>query len=219
MRRDVRGAGLSDVSGIAVSDRKAGVAAAPRDRKPAPAAYRAIARLAACSILLISVSAAGAYAVAARSQPVYAARSEVAFDLRSFGWDASERFLRTQPLIARSRNVLNPIAAQFDMPVANLEERFSVEPVGASGVIRLQFANPGKTLALDVLRALTARYLAETSAFDQTGPTVRWIITEPFLLAEPISPQPLRAAALGALGGAVLAAGIIMLWTLPWPAR
>ena len=219
MRRDARGAGLADVAGIAVSDRKAEAAARPRDRRPAPATYRMIARLAACSILLVAVSAAGAYAVAARSEPVYAARSEVAFDLRSFGWDASERFLRTQPLIAKSRNVLNPIAAQFDRPVADLDERFSVETVGGSGVIRLQFADPRKTVALDVLRALTARYLAEISAFDQAGPSVRWIITAPFVLAAPISPQPLRAAALGALGGLVLAAGVIMLWTLAWPAR
>ena len=70
--------------------------------------------------------------------------------------------------------MLDPIAADFDLPVTAVEARLSAETVDNSGVVQLQFADPSPAMALEVLRALTARYLAELSAFDKAAPTLRW---------------------------------------------
>lgn len=263
VRRDARGANLSDVYGILDNDREADRRAAPgKTRDPQPVAEwhgaaavwsrapkfgdwagaldtararsggripgpleparsirRAAWRLVALSICLIAVAAGGAYAVSSVGEPIYAARSEIAFDLRDLGWDSAERFLSTQPLIANSRAVLAPIAAAFGIPIGELEAGLSVETVGGSGVIRLQFAHPAGAVALEITRAITARYLAELTAFDQVDPIRRWVITEAFLLDEPILPQPLRAAALGAVAGLALAAGVVLLRILTWSPR
>jgi uncharacterized protein involved in exopolysaccharide biosynthesis len=261
VRRDARGANLSDVYRILGNDREAraspgkagdpqavgewhGAAAvwsrAPKfgdwagalDTAPARSGRRLPGpleplrsirktawRLVALSIFLIAIAAAGAYAVSSVGERIYAARSEIAFDLRDLGWDSSERFLSTQPVIANSRAVLTPIAAAFGIPVSDLEERLSVETVGGSGVVRLQFAHSAEVVALEITRAITTRYLAELTAFDQVDPIRRWVITEAFLLDQPISPQPLRAAALGAVAGLALAAGVVLLRVLTWSPR
>lgn len=190
-----------------------------RPSKPARSIRKAAWRLAVLSVVLIAVATAGAYAVSSMGEKIYAARSEIAFDLRALGWDSSERFLSTQPLITKSGAVLAPIAAAFGIPISELEDGLSVDTVGASGVVRLQFAQPSGTLALEITRAITARYLAELTAFDQVDPIHRWVITEAFLLEDSVSPQPLRAAALGAVAGLALAAGVVLLRVLTWPPR
>ncbi len=42
------------------------------------------------------------------------------------------------------------------------------------------------------------------------------VLTPPFLLEEPVSPKPLRAAAVGAVVGMALAMIGIILWVQPW---
>jgi hypothetical protein len=179
-----------------------------------PITLKAILGIVALSILLIGGAAAGAYAVASMAQTVYAARVEIGFDLRHLGWDSSERFLATQPLIVSSGVVLTPIASAFAIPARELEERLSVATVGSSGVIRLEFVHPPETMALEIIRALTARYLAELTAADRVEPIRRWILTPALVLEAPVSPRPLRAAAIGALAGLLLAGGAISLHAL-----
>jgi capsular polysaccharide biosynthesis protein len=205
-----------DVSG---SYRTVDNATLPKSQEPGQAVIVAIWRLVTLSILLIMVAAAAAYAVASLGERIYAARSEIAFDLRDLDWDASKQFLATQTVIAKSRYVLMPIASVFRLPVQDLETRLSVEIVGDSGVVRLQYADVSEGQALDITRRITARYLMALTEFEQLKPASRWVLSEAFLLDDPISPQPLRAAALGALAGLILSAGIVLIRVQLWPAR
>jgi capsular polysaccharide biosynthesis protein len=172
---------------------------------------RAILRLALLFMLLASVGAAGGFAAAGYLDKVYAARSEIAFDLRGLDWDSSERFLETQTVIARSRTVLSPIGTALGIPVQELEGRFQVEKIGASSVVRLQYSDKSASLALDVVGALTNRYLAELRAFGGRESTGHWVLTPAFLLEAPIAPQPLRAAALGALAGFLVGVALLFI--------
>lgn len=180
---------------------------------------RAILRLALLFMLLAGVGAAGGFAAAGYVDKVYAARSEIAFDLRGLDWDSSERFLATQVVIARSRTVLSPIGAALGIPIQELEDHFEVEKIGASGVVRLQYADESGALALDVTRALTNRYLAELRAFGGKESTGHWVLTPAFLLEAPIAPKPLRAAALGALAGLLVGVAALLLRALVRPTR
>ena len=74
-----------------------------------------ILRWALLLMSLAGVGAAGGFVAADYADEVYAARSEIAFDLRSLDWDSSERFLATQAVIARSRTVLKPIGAALSV--------------------------------------------------------------------------------------------------------
>jgi uncharacterized protein involved in exopolysaccharide biosynthesis len=187
---------------------------------PAPAVDAgAILRSAVLLILLAAVGAAGAFAAATYADKVYAARSEIAFDLRGLSWDSAERFLATQAVIATSQRVLEPIAAALGLQVKEIEEHLEVEKIGSSGVVRLQYADKSGPLALDVARAVTDRYLAELSVFGGRESTGQWVLSPAFLLDEPIAPQPLRAAALGALAGLVVGIAGLLLRALARPAR
>jgi capsular polysaccharide biosynthesis protein len=218
-RRDARGPELYQVNSMLGNVRGTEEATLPEAERPAETIRRVTWRLGVLAILLIVVTAAGAYAVASLREEVYAARSEIAFDLRDLGWDGPERFLNSQPVIARSHIVLTPIAAEFNIPINEMGERLSVETVGHSGIIQLQFVHPNAAMALDVTRAVTTRYLAEINMFDRAGPLVRWVITEPFVLDDPVSPQPLRAAAIGVVAGLGLAAGVVLLRGAGWVTR
>src|SRR4051794_14878258 len=82
---------------------------------------------AAFVILPVVIGAVGAFAVASRAQPVYAARSEIIFDVRRLSWDTAERFLTTEVVVAQSRALLSPVADKFRMPVEALERKLTAE--------------------------------------------------------------------------------------------
>jgi hypothetical protein len=183
----------------------------PSDQLSTVVDARAILRLVLLFVLLASGGAGGGFAAAGYLDKVYAARSEIAFDLRDLDWDSSERFLETQAVIARSRTVLSPIGTALGIPISELEAHLEVEKVGASSVVRLQYADKNGSLALEVVGALTNRYLAELRAFGGRASTGHWVLTPAFLLDAPVAPQPLRASALGALAGLLVGIAVLFL--------
>jgi capsular polysaccharide biosynthesis protein len=142
---------------------------------------------------------------------VYAARSEVIFDLRDLGWDAAERFLATQAVVARSRPVLAPVADTFGVPVSRLERELSIETLSNSEVIRLEYASRDQAQALEMTKALTELYLSTSRELapspGNAGPRV---LTPAFVLEKPVSPRPVRAAALGAGAGVAFAVAALV---------
>ncbi len=185
-------------------------------RRTLLAAGLRLTRLAALLILPVVISAAGAFAVAWQSEPVYAARSEIIFDLRELGWDGAERFMVTQEVVARSHSLLAPIAGAFRVPISRLERDLSVETLRDSEVIRLEYASRDPAQALEVTKALTEAYLAASRQLAPTpGNAGPLTLTPAFVLEEPVSPKPLRAAALGAgIGVALAAAAVVVLAAL-----
>ncbi|MGK9230433.1 hypothetical protein KXS07_01965 [Inquilinus limosus] len=173
-------------------------------------------QLIALLILPVLVSASAAFTIASLSQKIYAGRSEIVLDLRNLGWDTAERFVGTEVAVAQSRAVLAPVAATFGVPVRDLERRLSAEPVRNSSIVRLQYEDANPARALDITTAITKRYLSELERLASQEEMHLEELTPPFLLDEPVSPRPLRAAAIGAVVGMALAAIGIILWMQPW---
>src|SRR5262245_25007531 len=63
---------------------------------------RAKQQLAILAIAPVVIATAASLLLWALTPSLYAARSEVAFDVRTLGWDAAERYLSTQIVIAES---------------------------------------------------------------------------------------------------------------------
>jgi capsular polysaccharide biosynthesis protein len=195
--------------------------AAPEQEQPAaPPPPRRIAlwEVVALLVLPVAVAALGAFATASLSDPVYAARSEIVFDLRRLDWSGAERYLETQKVVVSGRTLLAPIAETFDLPVLELERDLRVEKVGDSGVLRLQYRHPDPTLAQAVTKAITDRYLLVLREFERPDATSHRLLTPTFVLEQPVAPQPLRAAAIGAVLGLALAAAGVVLRSHAWPA-
>jgi hypothetical protein len=91
----------------------------------------------------------------------------------------------------------------------------AVDLADTASVVRLQYPNVTPWLALDATKVVTDRYLAALREFalDDTQPPV---LTALFLLEEPVSPKPWRAAAVGAAIGMLLAAAGAIMWARPW---
>jgi uncharacterized protein involved in exopolysaccharide biosynthesis len=168
-------------------------------------------RLIALLILPMIVGALGAFAVASRDRPVYAVRSEVMSDPRQLTWDSADRVLATRIVVAQSPALLVPVAEALHMPVGDLAGSFTAETVGNSAVIRLEYRNPDRTLALNVVKALTDRYLATLREFEPRDSTPPRVLTPSMVIGEPVAPKPWRSAALGAAAGLAFAAAAIIL--------
>jgi capsular polysaccharide biosynthesis protein len=185
--------------------------------RPAPRGARW--QLAILAIAPILAAAIGSYIVSSLSQKVYAARSEIVFNIRDLDWDPAARFLATQVVVAESRSILVPVAAVFEIPVKRLEKDLNVEIIGSSGVMRLQYKNASGPMALEVIKAITTRYLATLWEFEQLEGGNHRLLTPASLMEDPVSPKPFRAAAIGAVVGLAIAAAGIILRTQVWPIR
>jgi uncharacterized protein involved in exopolysaccharide biosynthesis len=142
--------------------------------------------------------------------PLHGARSEILIDTRGGDWSSTDRFLATQALVATSRTIVQPVAATADVPLEELNARLSVEVVGRSSVLRLQYNDGDKARALAVLGDVTSRYLAALRELERTTGTSHVILTPPYVMERPVAPRPLRSAALGAVAGFALTASSVV---------
>lgn len=198
-RRESRRAELPDEDGPERGEDRAGSAPPRRTRWPIFLAAAAV-----------PLAAGTAYVAAALGEPLYAARSEVVFHLRDLGADAAARFLATQALTAQSRIVLEPVAARLGVPAGVLDEQLSVEVLPGSNVMRLEHAHRDGAVALATVQDVTGRYLTLLRDVEMIEEASHRLLTPAFVLDEPVAPRPLRAAALGALVGLALVAGVLV---------
>ncbi len=187
-------------------------AAAAPEPVPVPAtpAPRPTAGFLALMILPVLACAAAAYGGAALLDRIFAARTEILFHLTRPG-DQAERFLATQAVVAQSRTVIEPVAAELGVPVERITDDLSVDFPRGSAVMRIEFANHSQTAALDVIKLVTQRYLQALRPIEAAEGASHQILVPPFLLDEPIWPRPLQAVALGGLLGLAVSVGLVML--------
>lgn len=181
----------------------------PRPTPPAPApsdaAPRLTLRLAALLVLPVLICAAAAYGGAALLDKVYAARADILFHLSRSG-DHAERFLATQAVVAQSRAILEPVAAELGVPIERIEEDLGVEFPKDGAVMRIEFATHSQTAALDVIKLVTQHYLQALRPIETAEGASHQVLVAPYVLEEPVWPKPLQAVALGALVGVALSA-------------
>lgn len=106
------------------------------------------------------------YVVGSSGAKVYAARSEVLYEIsqeRPTGFLREDRSLTTQLALMRSRSVLNSVATATGMRVEDIEASLTVELVGGSSeIIRVEAHDPSSAKALAIVTAVIDRYLTVT---------------------------------------------------------
>jgi capsular polysaccharide biosynthesis protein len=173
--------------------------------------------MAALPIVAIVLGAIAAYLFASQQAPRFAAQSDVVFELRELDWAVAERFLATQKVIVKSHATLDAVAEKTEASIDQLEHDLTVEVIESSGVMRFQYVDESSPTALTVLKMVIERYLLLVRQFEQAEGGSHLLLTPPFAIEGPVSPRPLRAAALGALAGFLLGALLVMVKTQLWP--
>ncbi|MBA2497661.1 MAG: hypothetical protein H0V33_11330 [Acidimicrobiia bacterium] len=111
-------------------------------------------------VLLVACTTVGAYLFSASAPTVYGARAEFVYELggEDRAADADRRIL-TELEVARSRAVLESVAAASNMSIAELDRSLTVERVGESGVIRFTVARQDQEEAVRLVDGIVRSYL------------------------------------------------------------
>jgi hypothetical protein len=131
-----------------------------------PVRKRQLLRLGGIGLAITFLGLIIGYVVGKSGPDVYAARSEVLYEIsqeRPTGFLREDRSLTTQLALMRSRSVLNSVATATGMRVEDIESALTVELVGGSSeIIRVEAQDSSSAKALAIVTAVIDRYLAVT---------------------------------------------------------
>jgi len=164
---------------------------------------RAAIRWLALLILPIIVSAISALVISQFIPPIYGARTDLILHLQQSG-DAVERYLANQAVIIKSPAVLDPVSEKTGITPEQIDKRLSVEFPKSGSVMRIQYANQSREVALDLTRKILAQYELVISQSEIDENASHQVISPPALLEKPVRPQPLQMTAIGGAVGLVI---------------
>ena len=164
---------------------------------------RAAIRWLALLILPIIVSAISALVISQYTPPVYGARTDLILHLQQSG-DAVERYLANQAVIIKSPAVLGPVSEKAGISTEQLDKQLSVEFPKSGSVMRIQYTNQSRELALDLIRKILAQFELVISQNEIDENASHQVISPPALLEKPVRPQHLQMAAIGGAIGLVI---------------
>jgi hypothetical protein len=131
-----------------------------------PVRQRQLLRLGSIGLAITFLGLIIGYVVGRSGPDVYAARSEVLYEIsqeRPTGFLREDRSLTTQLALMRSRSVLNSVATATGMRVEDIESALTVALVGGSSeIIRVEVQHPSSAKALAIVTAVIDRYLTVT---------------------------------------------------------
>lgn len=154
-------------------------------------------------LLPIVVCAASAYVMSKYIPPVYAARTDLVLHLQQSG-DAVERYLANQAVIIKSPAVLGPVSEKTGITTEQLDKQLSVEFPKNGSVMRIQYANQSREIALDLTSKILAQFELVIVQNEIDENASHQVISPPALLEKPVRPQPLQMAAIGGAIGLVI---------------
>ncbi|MGY1621429.1 hypothetical protein ACI789_04435 [Geodermatophilus sp. SYSU D00965] len=164
-------------------------------------------------VLLMVVPTLGAAVESASQPPVYAVEVEFLHEPSDTATvDSIARQLSTHAVLLTRRDFLEDAAAAVGRDPQELINSVSAEPVEDSSVLRVQVLDPLRARGLATAEYLVDRYSAEstrTASFANHGSVTA--LGSPEVLPDPVSPQPVRAAAGGLLVGVLLAVAFLTL--------
>jgi capsular polysaccharide biosynthesis protein len=164
---------------------------------------RAAIRWLALLILPIIVSAISALVISQFIPPIYGARTDLILHLQQSG-DAVERYLANQVVIIKSPAVLGPVSEKAGITAEQVDEQLSVQFPKSGSVMRIQYANQSREVALDLTRKILAQYELVISQSEIDENASHQVISPPALLEKPVWPQPLQMTAIGGAIGVVI---------------
>lgn len=165
-------------------------------------------RLAAVSVVIVAAATTSAILVNALRGPVYGAEAEILYRTEDPSGARAERELATQQVILQGRGVLQPVAAEADLTVEDLQEKLTVDIVGSSDVLRLRVGDRDVAEAVDLTESIADSYVRGW-VDDSSDPGSAVLLTPAYPLEDPISPSPVQAGAAGMMVG-LLIAGVLV---------
>jgi hypothetical protein len=142
----------------------------------------------------------GGFAAASFQPPSYGARAEIALYASDLA-ELPEQYLATQTLFVRSNAVLGPVAETFQVSADGLAEALSVDFPEGGALMRIQYVDRDRTIAIQRLTAIVSAYLSKLGQLESRQNIRHDVLVPPFILEEPVRPRPLQVAALGGAAG------------------
>ena len=164
---------------------------------------RAAVRWLALIILPVIVSAISALVISQYIPPVYGARTDLILHLQQSG-DAVERYLANQAVIIKSPAVLGPISEKTGISTEQLDKQLSIEFPKSGSVMRIQYTDQSREIALDLTRQILAQFELVIGQNEIDENASHQVISPPALLEKPVRPQPLQMTAIGGAIGLVI---------------
>jgi capsular polysaccharide biosynthesis protein len=124
-----------------------------------------LARYIGYGIVIVVLATVAGYGFAALGNKVWAARSEVVYELdaeRPTGFLRQDRQLTTQLVTIRSHAVLEPVAAANELTVDELSKKVDASVVGESEVLRIEVHDGSPDRAETLAAAIASTYLSTT---------------------------------------------------------
>ncbi|MGH3922932.1 MAG: hypothetical protein ACRDTT_08710 [Pseudonocardiaceae bacterium] len=167
------------------------------------------------AIGVVVVSALAAFSASSDQKPLYAAQTDIVFEPGPDLSDtAADRALNTQEVVPRSEAVLGPVSRAMQIPIKEIDEALAIEVVGQSNVVRLTVASLNPATAQTLTQMIADEHRKRITAMSPGYELL--VLTPAHVLSDPLRPRPLQAAALGALVGVFIAAGMISVLLRPW---
>jgi capsular polysaccharide biosynthesis protein len=164
---------------------------------------RAAIRWLALLIAPIIVSAISAFIISLYLPPVYAARTDLVLHLQQSG-DGVVRYLANQAVIIKSPAVLGPVSEKSGITTEQLDKQLSVEFPKSGSVMRIQYENQNREIALDLTGKILAQFELVINQNEIDENASHQVISPPALLEKPVRPQPLQMAAIGGAIGLII---------------
>lgn len=181
---------------------------------PTPAGRRDRLRsmfwIAVLVIAPIGVGAVAAFGASSFSTPIYGAQAELILRPQQSG-DMAEKYLNTQPVVATSHTVLQPVSTSLGIPTEAIEKNLSIDFPRGSTVMQFQYSDADQSVAVKALGAILDQYLSILAQVELVDGSTHQLLAPPFLLDRPVRPRPMQAAAIGGAIGLAIGLGAFAL--------
>jgi capsular polysaccharide biosynthesis protein len=172
---------------------------APRNTLTLGTLFRLAIRQAFPVILL----ALAGFGVAFMLAPKFAARADIMIHLQQSG-DAVVRYHSSQTVIIKNRSFLAPIAREMQVKPEDMERSLSVDFPKGGDIMRIEYSDHDPGFALEALKRIVLAWQTAALPVELEESAAHQIVASPAVLSEPVFPQPLQFAALGAAIGVFL---------------
>ena len=154
-------------------------------------------------ILPIFVCATSAFVISKFVPPVYGARTDLILHFQQSS-DSVERYLANQAVIIKSPAVLGPVSEKTGITAEQLDKQLSVEFPKSGSVMRIQYENQSREIALDLTGKILAQFELVIGQNEIDENASHQVISPPALLERPVRPQSVQMAAIGGAIGVVI---------------
>jgi capsular polysaccharide biosynthesis protein len=160
----------------------------------------ALFRIAIQQMFPVILCALAGVGVAFMLTPRFAARADIMIHLQQPG-DAVVRYHSSQAVIIKNRSFLAPIARDLQVEPDDMERNLSVDFPKGGDIMRIEYTDPDPSFALDTLKKIVSAWQTAALPVELEESAAHQIVAPPAVLSEPVFPQPLQFAALGAAIG------------------